>query len=235
MNALTVATAALTMTTREIAELTGKEHFHVLRDVRTMLAELGLGEGGYIQMWIHPQNGQAYEMFALPKDLTITLIAGYSTVMRHRIVVRWQELEAAAPVRPPQVPQTMAQALRLAAEQAEQIEQQQAQLEAARPAIEFREKYVQADGLKGFREVCKILKANEARFRDFLVDSKIMYRLAGTLTAHQNHIDAGRFEVRTGVADATQHAFTTTKFTPKGIDWVAGEWARYQLKNQQAA
>lgn len=29
------------MTSREIAELTGKEHFHVMRDIGLMFAELG--------------------------------------------------------------------------------------------------------------------------------------------------------------------------------------------------
>jgi phage antirepressor YoqD-like protein len=223
---------AVTMTSREIAELTGKEHKHVLRDIRTMLAELSMPEGRYAQTWTDPQNGQSYPMLALPKDLTITLVAGYSVVMRHRIVTRWQELEAAqAPV----LPQTMAQALRLAADQAEQIEAQLLQLEAAKPAVEFVSRYVEADGLKGFREVCKLLKANEARFREFVIERKIMYRLGGALTAHQHHIDAGRFEVRAGVADANQHAYTTTKFTAKGIDWIAGEWARYQLAARAAA
>lgn len=33
-------------------------------------------------------------MFNLPEDLTITLLSCYSVVMRHRIVTRWQELEA---------------------------------------------------------------------------------------------------------------------------------------------
>jgi phage regulator Rha-like protein len=32
----------LTMTSREIAELTGKEHKHVLADIRTMLQQLNL-------------------------------------------------------------------------------------------------------------------------------------------------------------------------------------------------
>lgn len=74
------------------------------------------------------------------------------------------------------VPQTMAQALRLAAEQAEQLELQQAQLALAAPKVEFVDRYVEATGLKGFREVCKLLKANESRFREFLIDRQVMYR-----------------------------------------------------------
>lgn len=134
-----------------------------------------------------------------------------------------------------QVPQTFAQALMLAAQQAEKIEQQQAQLQLAAPKVAFVERYVEATGLKGFREVCKLPKANENRFREFLLEEKVMYRLGGALTAYQNHIDAGRFDVRTGVADANEHAYTTTKFTPKGIDWIAGEWAKHQLRQEVAA
>ena len=107
-------------------------------------------------------------------------------------------------------------------------------LALAAPKVAFVDRYVEATGLKGFREVCKLLKANEARFRDFLIDHKVMYRLGGSLTAHQNHIDAGRFEVRTGVADS-EHAYTSTKFTAKGVDWIAGEWARHQLRVEVAA
>ena len=103
----------------------------------------------------------------------------------------------------------------------------EAQIEAAAPAVAFVDRYVQADGLKGFREVCKILKANEARFREFVLSKKIMYRLGGTLTAHQQHIDAGRFEVKAG--EAHEHAYSTTKFTSKGVNWIAGEWAKYSL------
>jgi phage antirepressor YoqD-like protein len=93
MMALQVANKA-TMSSREIAELTGKEHRHVLRDVRAMLIELGIGDSGYAQIWTDPQNGQKYPEFRLPEDLTITLVSGYSVPMRHKIVKRWKELEA---------------------------------------------------------------------------------------------------------------------------------------------
>ncbi|MGQ2994259.1 Rha family transcriptional regulator [Variovorax sp.] len=224
--------APVTMTSREVAELTGKEHFHVMRDIRVMLGELSLAEVGYIQNWRHPQNGQLYEEFALPKDLTITLVSGYSVAMRHRIVIRWQELESGLA---PAVPQTMAQALRLAAEQAERLEAAQQEIAAAAPKVEFHDRYAASTGNKGFREVCKLLNANEREFREFLISARIMYRLAGELTPMAPHIDAGRFVVKAGASQATGHAFNQPKFTPKGVTWIAGEWAKHCLHSHEHA
>lgn len=85
--------------------------------------------------------------------------------------------------------------------------------------------------------MAKLLKANERQLKEFLFKHKIMYRLAGELTPHQNHIDAGRFEVKTGVADHgdSSHAFTQAKFTPKGVEWLAGELAKAKVSNEIAA
>lgn len=90
------AEADLTMTSREIAELTGKQHAHVMRDIRTMLVDLygeeGVSKFGDTQ--INNQNGQSYPIFNLPKRETLVLVSGYSIAMRARIIDRWQELEA---------------------------------------------------------------------------------------------------------------------------------------------
>lgn len=228
MNAITAISAAvLTMSSREIAELTGRDHGNVMRDIRTMLDDLQASN-------LNPAcetttyagaNGQRYPQYELDRDTCLTLLLGYDAVARMKVVKRWQELEAQAA---PAVPRTMSQALRLAAEQAEQIEQQQAALALAAPKAEYVDRYVAANGAKGFRQVAKLLGANEHAFRAWLQEEKIMYRLGGEWTAHQCHIDAGRFVVKTGVAQVNEHAFNATKFTPKGVNWVAGLWGQHQ-------
>lgn len=89
---------AVTMSSREIAELTGKEHRNVMRDIRAMLRDLydDVGMLGFEHTEINTQNGVAYPIFMLPKRETLILVSGYSTELRARIIDRWQELEAKA-------------------------------------------------------------------------------------------------------------------------------------------
>jgi phage regulator Rha-like protein len=84
------------MSSREIAELTGKRHDNVTADIRSMLDQLGLTSPEF-SGHLPDGYGRPQPVFNLPKDLTITLISGYSVPMRHKIVTRWLELEAATP------------------------------------------------------------------------------------------------------------------------------------------
>lgn len=222
MNQLMVMNNEVTMSSREIAELVGKEHKHVMRDLRVLSEQLGDMFEGVVQVWTHPQNKQQYEEYAIKRDTCITLLTGYDSVSRMRVIKRWQELEAA---QKPAIPQTYAAALLEAGRLAMELEQAEARLAIAAPKAEFVDRYVDATGTYGFRQVAKMLSVKENWFSDFLIEKAIMYRLSGRLTAHSGHIDAGRFVPRAGVAK-NDHAYTECRFTAKGVEWVAGEIAK---------
>ena len=82
------ASPALSMSTREIAELTGKQHAHVMRDFNDVCEALEIGASSFGASYLSEQN-KLLPMFNLPKDLTTTLVSGYSIPMRHAIVKRW--------------------------------------------------------------------------------------------------------------------------------------------------
>lgn len=87
--------SVLTMSSREIAELTGKRHGDVIRDIRVMLGVLK--DDANLRHVRDTQDSRGYTtLIELPKDLTITLVSGYNVQVRHRIVTRWMELEEKA-------------------------------------------------------------------------------------------------------------------------------------------
>lgn len=104
MNALISVSEAQTMSSREIAELTGKEHDNVRRDILKMAQELSLN----FEEKVLPSNGgRPSKVFLLDKENTLILISGYSIKMRAAIIRRWQELESQASKPSLPVPQTM--------------------------------------------------------------------------------------------------------------------------------
>jgi phage antirepressor YoqD-like protein len=187
-------------------------------------------EGEYYESFVVKNSrGPASEGLRLTKDQCMLISMRESKAVRRAVVGRLNAAEG------PRVIATLpdfsnpAAAARAWAEQFElQQIASQALIEAA-PKIAFVDNYVESTGLKGFRQTAKLLKANESRFREFLLDKKIMYRMGGEWQAYQPHIDAGRFEVRAGTSDSG-HSFNQSKFTPKGVNWVAGLWAQYKLQ-----
>lgn len=85
-------TATMTMSSREIAELTGKEHKNVLADIRKMLQDLELTSADFSAN-LPDAYGRQQQIFNLNKELTLTLVAGYNVKLRLAIIKRWQELE----------------------------------------------------------------------------------------------------------------------------------------------
>ncbi|MCH9835405.1 phage regulatory protein/antirepressor Ant [bacterium] len=207
-------TAITAMDSREIAERTGKEHAHVCRDIRAMLEELGEPESRFGSGYLDAQ-GQKRNCYLLPKRECLILASGYSVALRAKIIDRWAELEATNLA----VPRTLSEALRFAADLQDKIE-------AQRHAVEFVDRFVESKATQPLRAVAKVLKVNERKFVDRMIEDRILYRLAGKLTPHADHMETGRFEVKEIVAP-NGHATTQMRFTTKGVEWIAAkvtEW-----------
>ena len=120
MNALT--NKPVTMSSREIAELTGKQHFHVKRDIENMLSELGKDPSSFGCIYLDTRN-RKQEEYHLPRREVEILLTGYSIPLRAKVIDRLHEREEQAKGAAFRVPQSLPEALRLAAELAEKNEQ----------------------------------------------------------------------------------------------------------------
>lgn len=194
MNALTLTEAtSLTMSSREIAELTGKRHDNVMADTRKMLLELH-GEGGLLNFQDthrNEQNGQLYPIFRLPKRETLILVSGYNLQMRAKIIDRWQELEAQQSAAPA-IPQTLPEALRLAADLAEQKAQAEAALAIAAPKAQALDRIAADDKALTVTQASKVLGVKRETLTNWLSANGWMYRQNGSWVAYQQHIQNGR-------------------------------------------
>ena len=82
------------MTSLEIAQLTGKQHKNVMRDIRNMesawekIAGLKFELGSYEDL-----NGQERPCYSLTKTETLYIATKFNDEARARLVLRWEELE----------------------------------------------------------------------------------------------------------------------------------------------
>jgi phage regulator Rha-like protein len=88
-----VATNELTMSSNEIAGITGKQHKNVIRDIREMLKKID-GQYSFHDECQEVMDNRGYTAeIRLNYRLCILLVTGYSEPHRLKVIDRWQELE----------------------------------------------------------------------------------------------------------------------------------------------
>ncbi|KQC48662.1 hypothetical protein AP064_05640 [Candidatus Liberibacter solanacearum] len=96
MNDLENTNKVKTMSSREIAKLTGKRHDHVIRDIDVMFEKLEVSHpkfGASDFKGTYTKRGKIYPCYHLPKRESLILVSGYDVNLRARIIDRWAELE----------------------------------------------------------------------------------------------------------------------------------------------
>lgn len=224
MNELITSNAPVTMSSIDLVEFINSQKGETEKELRhdNFMAKVPkvLGEDaalGFKGSYLAKDNTKR-PCYFLPKREACLMAMSYSYELQAKVFDRMTELEAKQ-AKQFNIPTTLSGALRLAAEQAEVIEQQQAQLEAAKPAIAFVERYVEARSSKSLSDVAKVLGHKPQAFIKTLADENVLFKRGGSWIPYQTQIDNGRFTVHTG--ESNGHAFMQTRVEPKGVEWLA--------------
>lgn len=200
------------MSSREIAEITHKEHKNVLRVIRDLIEQNLVAQ---IEPLKFEYRNQWFDYYELNKRDTF-VVARLSPEFTAAVVDRWQALENRQ--KPTAlIPQSFSEALMLAA-------QLQAEKERNAPKVAFVDHYVEVGTSKSFRETAKILKIPERALVNRLVEDKYLYRQSGVLLPYQSAHTKDLFTVKTGTAEHG-HNYTQTRVTSKGIEFIASRYA----------
>lgn len=195
------------MTSLEIAEVTSKQHAHVMRDIRSLLSQ-GVSASNFLD-WGHTQTLTVKKrpLFNLTPKGCLILASGYDAVLRERIINRLEYLENEKKVI--KTPQTYLEALealvasekekeqlRIETErQQKQIEQKDAKITKLQPKADFAEAAFKAEGKVDIGQAAKILNLGFGRNTLFgkLRDAGIFFKDRNE--PKQKYIDAGYFEM----------------------------------------
>jgi phage antirepressor YoqD-like protein len=212
--------SAPTMSSREIAELTGSTHDNVLKTIRKLI-----GEGvvfGNETPYHHPQNGQRYNEFLLDYRNTMVVVSGYSAALRARIIDRWQELETRQQAAPAQLTRMDLIQLALAAEQELQSERShrvalENKVETDAPKVAFAESVAAAPDAISIGQAAKILGTGRNRLAALMRKHGWVTR---TNEPYQLKITSGLLDVKIGSYEHPEKGLqrsVTTLVTGKGL------------------
>ncbi|MDD2167406.1 phage regulatory protein/antirepressor Ant [Glaesserella parasuis] len=210
--------ATLTMSSREIADICGKRHDHVMADIRKMLDELNLNAPDFSGTFKTAQ-GNEYQCFFLPKREVMILVSGYRIDLRAKIIDRLEELENQQ-----KLPSNYLQALKALVESEEEKQTLLLENQTMKPKADFVDHYVEVGTSKSLRETAKILNFPEKMMIECLLRDRVLYRQSGNLLPYQTVHSKELFTVKTGTAEHG-HNFTQTRVTGKGIEWIAQRYA----------
>lgn len=210
-----------TISSREIAKMTGIAHTEVKRMVTSLETAQRLSQP--VTASAYEREGEMWQEFLLNKRDSLLTVSRLSPGFTAAMLDCWQERE-----RNVNIPDftNPAVAARAWAEQYEKRQRAEEQLALWAPKAAFFDQLVKVNESLGFRQLCKTLKAKEPEFRAFLLERNIMQRVGGALVPPAHHIEAGYFTLHSGVGE-NQRSWSQARFTARGVKWVADLWAKH--------
>ena len=232
-----------------VAEKFGKEHNKVIRDIQNLSCSDEFRAANFgVSSYISLQNKEL-PMYVMTKDGFSFLVMGYTGVKAGMFKEEWikafNKMEETIKNGGFNVPKSFREALLLAAEQQEVIENQQkqieeknAKIEADKPKVLFSEAVSASNKSILVRELAKLITQN-----GYQIGEKQLYerlRKAGYLCSvgesrnqpTQTYMNIGLFEIKKRVIMDGDEAkvYNTTVVTPKGVHYFINKFLGKGMK-----
>lgn len=205
------------MTSEQLAELLQIDHKEFRKKANALAAKglLGFRE----ESSLNPLGGRPRLVMYFDKRNSMVIAARLNDQLLAAVVDRWIELENAAP----SVPQTLPEALRLAADLAEQNNRLQVVVSEQAPKVEALARIADASGSMCLTDAAKHLGVQRSHLIEWMRANRWIYRREGCARwlAYQPRQAAGLLDHKVTVIglddDGDQRLASQVRVTPKGL------------------
>lgn len=207
-----------TMTSREIAEIVGKQHKNVLADIRDEINKLGIEKAELIFQLSEYKDvtGRKLPMFLLTLDGVLQLGARYSAEVRYNLIkIARDKLQKKE--------YTTKELLLMQLESIEKIEklelenkEQKEQLEIQAPKVSYYEVVLNSPNLVTVTQIAKDYGKSARWLNKLLSDLKIQYKQSNQWLLYSKYQEKGYTQSVTYADEDTEFTKLNTKWTQKG-------------------
>lgn len=165
------------MTSKEIAEVTGKEHKNVLAAIRLMEGAWGKVTGLSFKLSEYTDpTGRKLPMYKLTKTECLYVATKFNDEARAKLVIRWEELETKERQNVPALPQTYLEALKALVLSEEQKQVLALENESMKPKADYFDTLVERGSNLNLRDTAKMIGVSERFFIEYLLLNGYLYR-----------------------------------------------------------
>lgn len=183
-----------TMSSLQISEITGKNHAHIMRDIRSLIDQ-GVNESNFGLVDYKDAKGEKRPCYNLSKKGCLILASGYDALLREKIINRWEDLEKKEHFA---IPASFSQALMMAAHQQAQIEAQQQQISSMATEIiemklktDYVEQIIASKDVVTTTQIAQDYGMSAKAFNILLRDFKIQHKVNGQWILYHPYISKG--------------------------------------------
>jgi hypothetical protein len=185
------------MSSREIAEITGKQHKHVLRDIRNMepawekitQSKFGLSE-------YEDTTGRKLPEYQLDKREVLYVATKWNDEIRAKLILRWEELENAQTKINPRL--TLVEALRAYADEVERNEKLKGEIEVKNvliaeyePKVTYYDQILASTDTTTVTQIAKDYGMTAQELNKLLHENKIQFKQSGQWILYKEYAKLG--------------------------------------------